>query len=231
MPTDTPDQQITMPVGPDAADNPVAFVNEVADIEPRLVRRYTNEADRTARMLSLTENAISTLATENRADIYDGSNHVSLYTRSLFAMLYKSANQILTPSSTAFQNVTDLVAAMPTAGTFSFRGIIYYDSGTTPDIKFAFTIPAAATLRWNGNGPATGGGTTGDATFNVATASDGPIPFGGAGVGTMLICQIEGEYVAGGTAGNLQFRAAQQVSDPSNTTVFARSRLEVWRHI
>ncbi len=231
MPTDTPDQQITMPVDADTADNPVAFVNTVADMEPRLVRLYTTEADRTARMLTLLENNISGLSTDNRLDVYDGASHVSLYRRSLFAMAYKSANQTMTPSSTALQNVTDLVIAMPTAGTFSFRGVIYYDTSATADIKFAFTIPAGATMRWSINGPALAGGTTGDGTYSTTTASDGAVSYGGGGAATVLAAQLEGEYVAGGTAGNLQFRAAQSTSDPSNTIVVARSRIEVFRHL
>jgi hypothetical protein len=231
MPTDTSDQQITMPVDADAADNPVAFVNNVADVEPRLVRRYTDTADRTARMASLSENAVSTLATENRAEIYDGANHVSLYTRSLFAMLYKTANQTMNASDTTLQNVTSLVAAMPTTGTFSFRGIIYYDAVTAGDIKFGFTVPAGASLRWNGMGIVTGSSATGDATFTTITGSGGFTSYGGGGAGVVLCCQIEGEYAAGGTAGNLQFQAAQSVSDVTAPIIIARSRLEIWRHI
>lgn len=229
MSTNTPDQQITMPSLPDAADNPVAFVNSVADIEPRLVRKYTNEADRTARMLSLSENDLSTLASENRAEIYNGTNHISLYPRSLYALMYKNANQILTQNSTGHQSVTDMVASMPATGTFSFRGVLYYDSSAVADIKFAFLLPAGGGLRWTGLGVNTGGGGTGDGTFSTITTSDTSIPFGGAGVGAVLACHIEGEYVAGGTAGNFQLRAAQNTAELSNTTVVARSRLEMWR--
>lgn len=231
MPVNTTDQQITIPIGADVADNPVAFINQVADVEPRLVRTYTNEADRTARMLALSENDFSTLAAENRAEIYNGTNHISLHTRSLYAQMYKSATQILTPSSIALQSVTDLVTPVPAAGTFSFRGIIYYESGTTPDIKFAFLVPAGSILRWGGLGVVPAGGSTGDASFLTTTPSDGSISYGGAGIGTVLFCQIEGEYVAGGTAGNFQFRAAQNTSDPSNTSIIARSRIEMWRHL
>lgn len=229
MSTNTPDQQITMPSLPDAADNPVAFVNSVADIEPRLVRKYTNEADRTARMLSLSENDLSTLASENRAEIYNGTNHISLYTRSLHTLMYKSANQILTQNNTTLQSVTDLVAPVPAAGTFSFRGVIYYDTSAVADIKFAFLLPAGGGLRWTGLGVNTGGGGTGDGTFSTITTSDGTISYGGAGVGTVLACHIQGEYVAGGTAGNLQFRAAQNTGELTNSTIVARSHLELWR--
>lgn len=229
MPVNTSDQQITMPVDADSADNPVAFVNMVADVESRLVRTYTDEADRTARMLSLAENNISGLATENRIDAYDGTNHVSLYRRSLFAMVRLTASQTLTASSTALQNVTSIVVAMPAAGTFTFRGVVYYEATTVADIKFAFTIPAGASMRWNIMGVAVGGAGTGDATFSTTTTSDASISFGGAGAGTTLAAQIEGDYAAGGTAGNLQFRAAQNTSEASSTIITSRTRLEVFR--
>lgn len=229
MPTDTTDQQITTPTGTDAADNPVAFTNQVADIEPRLVRRYANEADRTARMLALTENDVSSLTSEDRVEVYSGTTHVSLYNRALFAQPRMTANQNLTLSSTALQSITSLVVAVPTAGTFAFRGIIYYSSSTTADIKFAFLLPAGGTIIWNGPGVVVGGTGTGDTTASTAVASDAVLSYGGNGVGVILACQIEGTYVAGGTAGNLQFRAAQNTSDATQSTVHAQSRLEVWR--
>lgn len=229
MPVNTLDQQITMPIGADAADNPVAFVNMVADVEARLVRNYTDTADRTARQLSVSENQISTLATENRVEIYDGTNNISLYPRTMFAYLRTASNQTLTPSSTALQNVTTLVAAMPTAGNFSFRSTIWYSSATAADIKLAYAIPAGATLLWNGLGVVIASGTTGDATFSTLAASDASVSYGGAGVGVILCCRIEGVYVAGGTAGNLQLRAAQSTADASNTVIHQHSRMEVWR--
>jgi hypothetical protein len=229
MPTDTSDQQITRPVDADVADNPVAFINALADMENRLVRRYTDLADRTARMLTLAENAISTLATENRVEVYDGANHISLYTRSLFAWAYKNSNQTMTLSSTTLQDVGSLLVAMPTAGVFSFRGTVYYDTSTTADIKFGFTFPAGGAMRWTGLGVTTAGGATGDGTFSTVTTSGGSTSYGGAGVGTVLACHFTGEYVAGGTAGNVQFQAAQNVAEATNTTINIRSHFEFWR--
>lgn len=231
MPSDTPDQQITLPVGADVADNPVAFTNFVADVEQRLVRLYASEADRAARRASVAENQLSGLADVDRIEVTTGTADISLYRRSLYAFMYKTANQTLTPSSTGHQNVTELVAAVPAAGTFSFRGVLYYDTSAVADIKFAFLTPAGATLRWNGNGVVTGSGSTGDSTFVTVTVSDTSLAFGGGGAGVVLACQIEGEYVAGGTAGSLQLRAAQNTSEASSTIVIARSRLELWRHL
>lgn len=229
MPSDTTDQQITLPVDADTADNPVAFTNFVADVEQRLVRLYTNEADRTARMLSLAENQISGLASENRLDAYTGTAHVSLWQRGLFAGPFLAADHPLNMSDTTLQSVTALVAAMPATGQFGFRGVLFYDSSTAADLKVAFQIPALASLRWNPLGLVTGSTSSGDAIFTTASASDSAIAFAGGGVGTVLCCRIEGSYVAGGTAGNLQLRAAQNASDATQSTIRIGSRVEVWR--
>lgn len=230
MPTDTPDQQITLPTDPDVADNPQAFLNFVADVEQRLVRLYTNEADRTARRLSVAENEISALADVDRVEVWNGSLDISLYRRALYAHVVKPANQTLTSNSTVMQDVTSMVVALPATGVFSFRGVVYYDSTTVADVKLAFTIPAGSTLRWSGLGVVTGGTTSGDGVFNTVTVSDSLLAFGGAGAGTVMACHIEGEITTTGTAGNLQLRAAQNTAEVSNTLIIARSRLEVWRH-
>lgn len=231
MPTDTTDQQITIPIGVDPADNPVAFINNVADVEVRLVRTYTNAADRTTRMTSLSAMDFSTIDTEGRAEIYDGTNHISLHSRALFAQPRVTVVQNLALSSTALQNVTQLVVAVPTAGTFHFRGIAYYASSTTADIKFAFLLPAGGTIIWTATGVIAGASGTGDFTATTAAASDVSISIGGNGIAVVLACQIEGTYVAGGTAGNLQFRAAQNTVDATQTTIQPQSRLEVWRQV
>lgn len=232
MPTDTTDQQITTPTGTDAADNPVAFVNEVADIEPRLVRRYTNEADRTARMLALTENDVSTLAAEDRAEIYNGTNHISLFSRGIFANRFRTADAAAINNSAVLVSDAVLVAALPTAGRFQFELVLFYDSSTTADLKVAFTIPAAAVIRWGGVGPSTTvSGGVGTAQFSVAIGSGTTITYGGSGVGTANTVALiaKGNVLMGGTAGNLQLQYAQQVADPTDTVVRAHSRLHVWR--
>lgn len=229
MTTTTPDQGLTEPVDADTADNPVAFVNLVGGVEQRLVRRYTDVADRTARMLTLSENALSTLATENRIEIYDGTNHISLFSRGLFANVRKTADQNVGPSNTTLANVTDLVAALPTANgaIFGFQAVVFYDASTTADIKFAFTIPTAATMRWGLIGA--GITTFGDPTWSTQTTSGTALAVAANGVGTVLVARIEGELTLGANSGNLQLQAAQNTSDATATTVFQRSRMQVWR--
>jgi hypothetical protein len=232
MPVNTSDQQITMPIGADAADNPVAFVNEVADIEPRLVRIYTSIADRTARMLSVSENNVSGLADVNRVEVYDGTNHVSLHTRAVWADLIRTTDSAAINNSTVLVSDAVLVTALPTAGRFHWTCVLYFDAAAAADIKVAYTIPAGATMRWGGHGPSTAvAGNIGTSQFLCVTGSGTTIPYGGSGTGTantsMII--INGSVVMGGTAGNLQLQYAQNTADPTDLIVRTHSRMTVWR--
>ena len=228
MPTTTTDQGLSLPVDADTADNPVAFANFVAGVEPRLVRLYTNEADRTAKQLVVAENELSGLGTENRVEVYNGATNISLHTRAVHTTTRTAVDQVLTASSTVLQNITNMVATLPgTAGAiFAWRGHVFYDATTTADIKFAFTIPAAATMRWGMTalGP---GGT--NPIYTSITGSGTAISIGALGIGSVLYAVFSGEVTMGATPGNLQLQGAQNTSDASVTTVFARSFMEVWR--
>lgn len=226
MPALTPDQGLSLPISVDAANNPTAFNNFVAGVEPRLVRMYVDEADRTARMVVLPENAISTLANENRIEVWNTANHVSLYRRSMFMHLRLSADVGLTPSSAVLQNVAGMVVVLPTAGIFRWRSTLFYDASTTADIKFAYTMPAGASMRWGVIGQATSGGTM---VTSTTTVSGTAIALGALGVGTFAMASIEGDITMGGTGGNLQLQAAQNTGDATAINIGARSYMEVWR--
>lgn len=228
MPAVTPDQGLSLPIDADAADNPVAFTNFVAAVEPRLVRLYTDTADRAARQLVVAENELSGLATENRVEVYNGAANVSLYTRAVHTVTRVAVAQVLTASSTVLQNVTSMVSALPgTAGAlFTFRGWVYYDASTAADIKFAFTIPAGASMRWGIMGLGTGG--TNPSAYQTTNVSGTALALGALGIGTVHWAHFAGEVTMGATLGNLQMQSAQNTSDASVTQVIERSYMEVW---
>src|SRR3990172_9173986 len=146
MPTNTSDQQITIPIGTDGANNPQAFIDQIADIEGRLVLKYTDEADRAARHAAPVEGDLTGLATENRYDTYDGANYVSTFTRSLFTNVERVTDATtITSGTTGTTLVSDpiLISALPTAGRFNWEAVIFYDSPTAADFKMAMTWPAA----------------------------------------------------------------------------------------
>lgn len=231
MPSNTADQQIPRPVDLDTADNPVAFNASVAAIEPRVVREYTTEADRTARMLVLSQNDVSSLSAPAigpaRLESWDGSNHISLYRHGMYAIVRKTADETIS-NSTVLQNDDQLLVALPAAGLFMFEMDGLYSSSTVADFKMAYAIPAGATIRWSTVGLATGATSiSGDATFDSSTT--GSTAVGGAGVSSLVLFRTFGEITMGGTAGNMQFQWAQNTGEVSNTTMRTSSRLQIWR--
>lgn len=234
MPVNSANQGIPEQQGVDPANLPSAQVAWDGVMENRLVQRYTNEADRTARRPAPNENEISMLAAEDRAEVFNSVNWISLFHRSFYAVGRMSADQGLTVSSTVLQNVTQLVASLPTAGLFGFRAVLYFDGPTTGDIRFAFTWPAGVTnAKWSPIGPAlAAAASVGDGVFGpVATVSGTAINLGtaGAGLANMSVAVLEGELTMGGTSGNLQLQASQQTADAGTTTVRLGSKLWVWR--
>ena len=229
MPAVTPDQGLSLPIGADIANNPTAFTNFVAGVEPRLVRLYTDIADRTTRQLVVSENELSGLGTEDRIEVYNGTNNISLHTRSTYLTTRIASDQVLTASSTTLQNVTSMVATFPatvSGAIYAWRGHIFYDATTVADMKFAWTIPTGATMRWgiNALGP---GGT--NPIYTAITGSGTATSVGALGIGSVLYALFSGEMTMGANAGNLQLQAAQNTSEASVTTIFARSFMEVWR--
>jgi hypothetical protein len=113
----------------------------------------------------------------------------------------------------------------------SWRAVLFCDSGTTPDIKFAFTWPAAATIaRW-----VSSGSVRVDATGVVVTASQVSVSgtaqdYAGFGAGTISVYVLEGYIENGANAGSVVLQWAQNTSNASDTKVRAGSRLEVTRH-
>ncbi len=234
MPVNSANQGIPEQQGTDPANLPSAQVSWDGVMENRLWQRYASIADRTARRPAPNENEASVLADVDRAEIFDSVNWVSLFQRSFFTSARMSADQGLTVSSTVFQNITSLVSALPAAGLFGFRSVLYFDGPTTGDIKFTFTWPAGVTnAKWSTIGPAlAAAASVGDGVFGpVVTVSGTAINLGTAGAGTanMSLAIIEGELTMGGTAGNLQLQAAQQTADAGTTTVRLGSKLWVWR--
>lgn len=227
MTTTDPDQGITLQVGTDPANYPSAQNSMFAGILSRLNLRYANEAARTANHPASVANEVSWLTAETRGDVYDGANWVSLYHRTMFSVT-RATNQTLTASSTVLQNVTGIAVTLPTAGRFHWRCTIWASSPSTGDIKYAYTAPAATTMRWGLQGLDVAAGTT--FTAASTTASGTALPVGCLAAGTVTMTVIDGEITMGGTGGALQLQAAQNTADPGVTNI-ALVRQELWREV
>lgn len=228
MPTNSADQQITTPIGTDSpARIATAFTDFLADVEGRLVARYASVADRTARHPVGVENEVSALADLNRVEVHDGTNHISLLTRSYSTFAHRTADAAAINNSTALVSDAVLLAPLVTNASYYWDSFLFYDSSTTADFKVAYTWPAGATARWGIMGITTAGTT--DMTVSTANASGTSLSCGGTGVGTVIWVKMEGFIDTVGTAGNLQTQYAQQALDATNTTVRRGSVLRVYR--
>ncbi len=141
----------------------------------------------------------------------------------LFA--YKGSDQSKT-SNTTMGNDTALVLAAAINTSWKFECFIDYDGGTqgSSDIKWQFTVPAGATMRYYYAGLGTAGGTL------AAWSNAGNVQTAGTnGLGTHRVIYMNGTYVMSGTAGNLQLQWAQNTSSGTATTVYTQSYLQLWR--
>ena len=143
-------------------------------------------------------------------------------------MIRKTADQTLTQSSTTLQNVTTLLAALAANEVVMFHvRILHTAASATADIKFAFTIPAAATLSWNfASGMQWTAADTANLTVDIST-SGGSEPWGGGSASRTT--DIFGIVVNGANAGDLQLQAAQNTSEAVDVIVKANSYLLVHR--
>lgn len=233
MPANTSDQQITYPIGTDLADNPMAFLDMLADVETRLALKYTNVADRTARHTAPQVGDLTGLSTEGRYDVYDGAAYVSLNRRAYHAYARRTvdgtAGSGLVNNSVALVNDPLLVLGVDSGASYRWEGTIFYSSSTTADIQFAFTTPTFSSMRWAGTALATTATTNEGDMRNATVAVSGTgTQFGGIGTGSIITCEVKG-FITTTAAGNIQLQFAQQNLDATNTVIRNGSFLRVWR--
>lgn len=223
-------QGIPLQQGTDPADLPSAQVSWDGVMENRLVQRYVDGADRTARNPAPNTGEVAYLAAEARLEVFNGVNWVSVYPKALFQSVRRTTDAAAINNSTALVSDATMTTVLPNVtGMFRWRDTIVYSSSQTADYKIAYTFPGTAW--WGGTGLATGAvATTGDAQFAVTTVSGTSAAYGGAAVGTRLILTVEGEVTLVGVGGNLVLQYAQQTLDATNTIpAYTGTTREVWR--
>ena len=141
-------------------------------------------------------------------------------------IIRKTADETVNNSST-LQNDDTLLYALAASEVVTFVCSVHYDGATTPDIQFAFTVPAAATLRWG-----VAGAFEDTAANNVntgVTVSGTSIAVATAGAGSAEHLLLVGVVANGANAGNLQLQWAQNTATASDTIVRANSFLMIVR--
>jgi hypothetical protein len=130
-------------------------------------------------------------------------------------------------NSTTLINDADLKVRLDANETVSALASIRYSSGATPDIKFTFTVPAGASIMWSGtNGGRWNTSGTWVAMDHIISSGTTLALFGSGG---QRWVHFWVDVINGATPGNLQLQWAQQTADASDTKVYDRSTLMVWR--
>lgn len=228
MPTSTGDQQLTLPVLGDAADQSVSFGSYNTGAESRLVKRYTNEADRTARNAAPTAGEFSYLTSPGRWDRHVGGG---VWWEAFPLWIRKAAETQVVNNSTVLVNDSHLILPVVTNARYALDGLIIYDSGTTGDIKVGWTVPAAATIPWWYLSGVDVAVTTGIGNLNAlpSAAAGTTLARAGSGIGTFTAMILKGHVVTIGTAGNLTLQWAQNAAEAVNTRIKTDSWISLTR--
>ncbi len=157
--------------------------------------------------------------------VNSGATALEYFTALTWFKAYKSANEIVN-NSAVLQDDNHLIMAVAANEVWEFAINLWYDSGTTPDLKVGFTIPSGATLRWTsmGDNASAGAITGGDAIDGSATQA-----FFGAGLADFRHGLIVGVILNGATPGNLTMQWAQNTQNASDTTIYSGSSLVAHR--
>lgn len=138
--------------------------------------------------------------------------------------LYKTASTSRA-STTTLTADPHLIVPMAANAMYDLLGMLDYEADATGDMKFQFTLPAAATMNyaWTGYTPADSISVNGSNTASTVNQIGG----GGAGVGRSVL--LLGNIVTSSTAGNLGVNWAQNASVATATIFHQYSYLKLVR--
>lgn len=129
-------------------------------------------------------------------------------------------------STTSLTADPDLVCAVAANSSYRFWAYLNYEGANvgTGDLKWSFTVPAGATMRYQSLAVNTAGTLSAvliGPTWNGASVNSA----GTNGVGNPMSLTMHGTLVVVGTAGNVTFNWAQNTSSGTSTTVHSQSAL------
>jgi len=123
-------------------------------------------------------------------------------------LVYKSADETVN-NSTTLQDDDELLFAVAANEVWAFKLIFNFNSGTTPDIKYAFSIPAGATIDGY--------------SLDVGSVNESSVINSSGGGANTRVAVLHANIINSTTAGNMQIQWAQNTQDASDTTVLKGS--------
>lgn len=129
----------------------------------------------------------------------------------------KASDQAITNDATVNDD-NDLSFPIAASESWAFTIFLYVESGTTPDFKYAFTVPAGAVIThgYNASQDEVATITVGTGEVQVACGASPSVDF----------ILIKGTVINSTNAGTVQFRWSQATSNGTSTTVKKGSSLE-----
>lgn len=144
-------------------------------------------------------------------------------TGGIIGKFIRKANDETVNNSDTLQDDDELILPVAANEKWVFEIVIFMTSGTTPDIKFALTVPSGATADWT-------------LVPHITTASAISDSFrGGAGTAHSSSGQSnrmvvgKGEIEVGATPGNVVLQWAQNTANASDTKVQSGSYIQAWK--
>lgn len=174
--------------------------------------------------------AYTTLATQSAGQTASAAGWANVVKANFEATMHllarKSADQIVN-NSTTLVNDTHLVFPVAASEVWMFNTWLMFDGSATPDIKFHWTVPSSATMKWApiGSDDASNFASWG-AALNPALAlltESTTINFSTIGVGTTMGLGFAAIATIAGVAGNVQLQWAQNFANATDTIVRANS--------
>lgn len=138
----------------------------------------------------------------------------------------KGAGENVT-SSTTLQNDDALLLSVVANATYLFFCWLDYEGGTqgSSDIKWTWSVPSGAAIRYGGFYIGTTGTLHGSSVITEATT----VSAGTNGAGNLTSAFMPGSLQTSSTAGTVQLQWAQNTSSGTATTVHGLSFLALWR--
>jgi len=134
---------------------------------------------------------------------------------------YKSGDETIISNST-MQNDDHMFLTVAASTKYEFRLYAVYNSGTTPDLKIGWTLPAGATNVYRIDYFDTAAASQKGQSSTVPTTG-----FAVGGFGADLFAIFDGTISVSTTAGTMQIQWAQNTLTASNSTMRAGSYLRL----
>lgn len=158
-------------------------------------------------------------------DVYAGQKIRAADMTDVLGVIGMASSDITVNASTTLVDATGVDVALDADSLYILDGYISYVSGATPDIKFAWTIPAGMTGHW-AMYMQTSSATASVGSIDARHATSFTTALAAAGSGSFssrMACLPRAYLDTAGTAGTLQLQFAQNTSDASDTIVKAGS--------